>query len=430
MSRPMRLAVVTSQFPARVNTFFARDLRALLEAGIEIDVFPIYPRDDSLWTFVPDCLDERALPRSRTHHIGLGAATRAMMRTARERGGRLARDARDILRSAVPFGAGAVLKSAYTIPKACAWARLADGRYDHVFAYWGNYAGTCAWLMTRLLPRPTPFSLFLHAGTDLYRNQVFMREKLLAAATIVTECEFNRGFLRDLYPELWPAIADKIHVNHMGVDLRELAVATAPRAAHRVLAVGRLDPLKGYEYLIRAVARLVAREIPVELELIGDGPAGPALRALSSELGVDAHVRFRGWLHFTEVRRAMGEATVFVHPSSGIGDAKPNVIEEAMAIGVPVIASRVAGIPELLDAGRCGVLVAPRDVDALAGEIGALLADARRRDAYAVAARRHAENTLDLWRNGRRLADELRLGAAPRAAGLPAARAVNVAASV
>ena len=426
----MRLAVVTSQFPARVNTFFARDMRALIEAGIGIDVFPIYPCDDALWTYVPDCLDERALPRSRTHHIGIGQATRARMRTARAQGGRLVRDTRDVLSSALPFGAAAVLKTAYTIPKACAWAQLAEGRYDHVFAYWGNYAGTCAWMLTRLLARPTPFSLFLHAGTDLYRNQVFMREKLRAAATIVTECEFNREFLRDLYPDLWPAIADKIHVNHMGVDLRELAVGSGPRAPHRVLAVGRLDPRKGYEYLIRAVARLVAHGIPIELELVGDGPAGPALRALSGELGLDAHVRFRGWLHFTEVRRAMSEATIFVHPSSGIGDAKPNVIEEAMAIGVPVIASRVAGIPELLDDGRCGVLVPPRDVDVLAREIAALLADPARRGMYAAAARRHAEDTLDLWRNGRRLADRLRAGAMTRPAGEPAGRAISVVASV
>src|SRR5215831_12109758 len=67
----MRLAVFTNQFPTRVSTFFARDMRGLIDAGIDIDVFPIYPLDPTLWCYVPEILNERILPRNKVHHLTL-----------------------------------------------------------------------------------------------------------------------------------------------------------------------------------------------------------------------------------------------------------------------------------------------------------------------------------------------------------------------
>ena len=67
----MRIAVFTNKFPHRVSTFLARDLRALLDAGFEIDVFPFYPLDTTLWRYVPDILNDTVLPRAKIHHVGL-----------------------------------------------------------------------------------------------------------------------------------------------------------------------------------------------------------------------------------------------------------------------------------------------------------------------------------------------------------------------
>ena len=92
----------------------------------------------------------------------------------------------------------------------------------------------------------------------------------------------------------------------------------------------------------------------------------------------------------------------------GLGDAVPTVIKESMALGTPVVASNVAGIPELLDGGRCGMLVPPQNVEALADAIKTLLANTAMRRTYADAARKYAEEQFDLWRNGRRLARVLR----------------------
>ena len=73
----MRLAVFTNQFPGRVSTFFARDMSALIRAHVEVDVFPIYPLDESLWQYVPPELDTKSLPSTRVRHLGFGEALQA-----------------------------------------------------------------------------------------------------------------------------------------------------------------------------------------------------------------------------------------------------------------------------------------------------------------------------------------------------------------
>ncbi len=405
----MRLAVFTNRFPGKVCTFFSRDMRALIEAGVEIDVFPIYPYESYYWRYVPAILDERVLPRDRVHHITArqvwtGAAE--LVRSAR--GAAFLRDTAVIAAESLAAGAGPLSKSLYVVPLAWAWARHHAHAYDHILGYWGHYAATCAYLAHRLSGRPIPYSLYLHAGADLFLNRIFLRQKLLYADRIVTECEYNRRFMREHFPDIFDQIAPKIQVNHMGLDLGELPFSPNHRDARRVVAVGRLHHAKGYDFLLRAVAKLVRRGVDLELELVGDGEERPALEALAAELGISDRVLFRGWVVFDEVRRAMSRGSVFVHPSSDVGDAKPNVIQEAIALGIPVVASSVAGIPELLDHGRCGILVPPRDVRGLADAIETLLKDPGLRAAYAERARRHAERILDLWRNGLRLAEHLR----------------------
>ena len=246
--------------------------------------------------------------------------------------------------------------------------------------------------------------MFLHAGTDLYRNQVFLREKLLYADNIIVVCEFNRQFIRELYPDIFDSIAHKIHLYHLGLDLSEFAYEPGDRTVQKVLGVGGLNKRKGFDYLLRAAHELKSRGFDIEVELVGDGPERAVLETLGKELGITDRVRFRGWLSPDQVRSVMKQVAVLVHPSSGLGDAVPTVIKEAMASGTPVVASNVAGIPELLDGGKCGVLVPPQNVDVLADAIKTLLTDHAMRRTYAEAARKYAEEKFDLWRNGQRLA--------------------------
>ena len=410
----MRLAVFTSQFPSRVSTFFARDMRGLIEAGVELDIFPLYPLDDALWRYVPSILNERVLPRNRVHHVDLstGFASRGT-RTSRRR---LLRDVFSVGATALRGGGVAVAKSVYALLKARSWSETFGGRFDHVLAYWGNYAATSAMVFQRLSDRTIPVSMFLHAGTDLYRP-VSLRSKLLYVDNVIVVCEFNRSFIEGRYPDIRDRIQAKIRVHHPGLDFSNTPYSENGRPSGRLLAVGSLEKAKGFDDLLRAVALLRQRGLPVDVDLIGDGSQSGALRRLASSLGIEPAVRFRGWLGSEDVQKAMSAATLLVHPSIGLGDAVPTVIKEAMAVGTPVVASAVAGIPELLDAGRCGVLVSPRSPERLADAVGQLLADEPRRRQLARDGRAFAEKTFDLWQNGRRLAELLQ--ATRRAAGSP-----------
>jgi glycosyltransferase involved in cell wall biosynthesis len=288
--------------------------------------------------------------------------------------------------------------------KAMAWARQFHQNFDHVLAYWGNYAATCAYLFNRLVDRPVPYSMILHAGTDLYRKQVFLREKLLYANNIIVVCEFNRTFIRRLYPDIFSSIADKIYLHHLGLDLAEFPYEPEGRQANKILGIGGLEKYKGFDFLLRATCELKCRGIDIQVELVGDGKERKSLERLGRKLEIADRISFLGWQQPNKVREIIREATILVHPSIGLGDAVPTVIKESMSIGTPIVASNVAGIPELLDGGRCGILIPPKNVDALADAIKTLLANSLVRRSYADAARRYAEEQFDLWRNGRRLA--------------------------
>ena len=399
----MRLAVFTNKFPSRISTFFARDMRGLIDAGIEIDIFPFYPLEPNLWCYVPDILNERILPRTRVHHVSLRESLTPAHWTNRNLGTFL-RDMVAVDCSAAKFGLDRFAKTTYVALKTLAWANRHTENYDHVLAYWGNYAATSAYIFHRLLNRPIPFSMFLHASMDLYEGQVYMREKLSYADNIIVVCDFNRSYLQQNYDDIFPAISDKFHKHHLGLDLAEFRYVADSRPNAKVIAVGALEKYKGFDFLLRAGQLMSSRGFKYEIELIGDGQEVNALKRLASELRITERVKFLGWFSPDQVRTAISQATILVHPSNGIGDAVPTVIKEAMAVGTPVIASNLAGIPELLEYGQCGMLVPPGDSSSLALAIESLLSNKELRQSYARKARKYVEENLDLSRNGRTLA--------------------------
>src|SRR5438128_5500360 len=132
-------------------------MRALLEAGVTVDIFPFYPVEPALWQYVPDLLNERVLSRERIHqlgHRGVGAAL-ARPRAETLRGiPRFLHDAGRIGGAALRYGVGAAAKSAYVAAKAWAWAqRHPRGSYEHVLGYWGNYDDSAASVFHRVNDR-------------------------------------------------------------------------------------------------------------------------------------------------------------------------------------------------------------------------------------------------------------------------------------
>jgi glycosyltransferase involved in cell wall biosynthesis len=141
----------------------------------------------------------------------------------------------------------------------------------------------------------------------------------------------------------------------------------------RVLYVGRLSPVKGIQYLIRAMKQVHDAIPEARLIIIGDGREREMLKALAGELGIEHSVEFSGEVPHGQVLSLMQQADVFVLPS--LSEGFPMVIVEALACGLPVVASRVGGLPEIITDGTNGFLVEAKDVMALAEKIRLLLQD-------------------------------------------------------
>ncbi|HET7604114.1 MAG TPA: glycosyltransferase [Gemmatimonadales bacterium] len=404
----MRLAVFTNQFPGRLNTFFARDLRALIESGIELEVFAFYPLRAEYWSAVPALLDTTVLPRHKVHHISPAALLQAGSPWPPRLALSFLRSASPLLGASVRQSRTLGLKAAYV--SAWAWAcvkRFGAERFDHVLAYWGNHAASAAYLFHQHTQPAVPFSMLVHARMDLYHQPAYLDAKLAYADNIFIVCEYNRGYLREHFPAVYPQIASRIQVHHLGLPLEQIPVTLDDRPPDRLLAVGHLEPLKGFAVLLRALAVLRDRGLTPTLEIVGGGPDEASLRALAHECQVAGQVTLLGWLSAEQVMARMQGATMLVHPSIA-PDAMPTVVKEALACGTPVVASDLAGIPEMLDGGRCGVLVPPGDVTALADSVERLLREPATRRALGAAGRAHMEAHFDLWENGRRLAHVLR----------------------
>ena len=153
------------------------------------------------------------------------------------------------------------------------------------------------------------------------------------------------------------------------------------------MSVGRLEEVKGHDVLVEAFARVQDRVPDAQLLIVGDGSRRGALQDMVADLGVGESVRFEGGLDPGAVRDRLREADVFALPSRSEGLS--NALLEALATGVPAVASGVGGIPEVLGQGG-GVMVPPEDAAALAGALADLLADRDRRRALAREARDNA----------------------------------------
>lgn len=186
----------------------------------------------------------------------------------------------------------------------------------------------------------------------------------------------------------------RIAVVRNGLDLAPFAIRASPRGRHRVVTVARFRPEKAHEVLLAAISRLRGDWPDVEVWLAGDGPREPALRALAHELKIADAVRFLG--HRDDVPELLAQCDVFVLPSRI--EAAPNAVLEAMASGLPVIASRVGGVPEAITHGVNGILVHPDDPDALAGALGSLFADPSSAERIGRAGRSHVESNYSFDR--------------------------------
>ena len=187
---------------------------------------------------------------------------------------------------------------------------------------------------------------------------------------------------------------DRISLIRNGLDLGAFGLRPSPPRRHRIVCVGGLRPEKAHEVLVAAIGRLRPAWPDVKLRLIGDGPCEAALRELAAGLGLLDCVEFLG--RRDDIPALLREADVFVLPSRT--EASPSTVLEAMGAGLPIVASRVGGVPEAVTDGVTGLLVPPDNVDALVGAVSHLFATPSLGERLGLAARRHVQDHYSLAR--------------------------------
>ncbi len=284
--------------------------------------------------------------------------------------------------------------------------QMRDDGVAHLHAHFISTPADVAELASMLTA--VPFSISAHAKDIYLARARDLKRKLEAARFTVTCTEFNRQTLS--------AAAPRANVQRMyhGVDGERFhpRMRAAPAAPPLLLSVGRLRAKKGLDTLIDACRLLHERGVAFQCEIIGYGEEQERLLGCILRHGLSGKVRLAGKLTRGEVIDAYARAAVYVQPSriaaDGDRDGIPNVLLEAMAMGLPVVASDVSGIPELVRDGRNGVLVPADDAAALADAIGGLLRDPRRCAVLGSAARAGVTAAFDNDRNLQLLCDLLR----------------------
>lgn len=395
--RPLRVGYVVSRFPSLTETFVLRELDAVAaDPRVEVALVSLFrPLDATVHPAAEPWIGRRHRPSAPQVLAAAGWwAVRRPGRTASI----VARTVRDHGRRP-----RVLAKALATTLVATAVARhVRRERIDHLHAHFAAMPAQAAWTVARLTG--VSYSVTAHAH-DVFIHRLGLRTRLGDASFAVAISDFHRTLLATLGADVrrTPTI-------RMGIDVDTYPYRPRRRAEDdppHVVMVSSFREYKGHRFLIEALATDPGLS-GVTVELIGTGELEPAARAQVAAAGLEGRVRFAGAQPEDAVRERLRHADVLVQPSvvarNGDTEGLPTTLVEAAACGVTLVATRVAGVPDLVRDGVTGMLAEPGD----AVDLGAALrraVDADPADAARIraAARRRVETHHDARRNAREL---------------------------
>ncbi len=267
--------------------------------------------------------------------------------------------------------------------------RCKDMGIEHIHTPWANGPATAAWVAHYL--EDIPFSFTARAG-DVRPPDGFLKEKLEACAFARSESSYQIPLMASFLPA---EKHDKLYVTY---NVRTLSAegqaALAMQKPIKILCIGRLVETKGFQYLIEAMRMLVDAGHQVQLTVAGDGAWMKKLTRQVASLKLENHVNMLGFVTHDNILGHILESDIFSMPSVvkrhvDDCDGLPNVVIEAMSYGLPVVATDVAGMTDVLKDGETGYLVPQRDAKALAEALTKMIDDPDN-------ARRMAQNAKEL----------------------------------
>jgi len=381
------MAYLFERFPSFGQTFCYREVAELERQGAEVSVFSIRRRtgepaqdwDESIVRRVTYLPEEAQLVQEIDRAARAGELPAAAVNGLKEWGRQP-----DFLR---------LYQAAYI------GLRLRTASIQQVHAHFAGMAARTAYWIRQFFG--IEFSLTAHAN-DIFapRDFVVGLPKLFdAASAVVTVSDFAVARLKTQFP----GHAAKFHGVYNGVDLALFRAAQFGGNIPLVLSIGRLIEKKGFADLIAACAMLKQRGQDFRCEIIGEGPLEGPLRAQIAEAQLQESVQLIGPRTQSQIAERLASGTIFVLPcrkdATGDMDNLPTVIMEAMAAGLPVISTALAGIPEMVQSGITGELVPPNDHAALAEAMAALASNAALSRQYGARGRELAGTKFSLEKN-------------------------------
>jgi glycosyltransferase involved in cell wall biosynthesis len=397
-SEPASITYIIGRYPGLTTTFIDREVLALREMGVQLQILSIRQPWPKL------SAEQEALREGVIYllPIKLLALVESHLQFALRRPGRYFGALRYLLTRPHPslksramtllhFGEG--VYAAYLL-------RRAPG--EHLHAHFIDRAATVALVIGRLLNMP--YSVTAHAN-DIYVSPILLREKLTGAKFVSTCTAYNRSYLSRFGEGLFN---HKLLCIYHGLEQAHYVNEQPARPGRTViLSVGQLKEKKGLSYLVEACRILRDRAIQFECRIVGEGPMRPILQDQIQRLDLEGFIRLVGALPHEEVIAQYREATIFALPSilgkDGDRDGIPNVILEALAMGLPVVSTRHSGIPEVIEEGVSGMLVPPENAEALASALERLICDPEMQLAFGKAGRRIVADRFNPQKNARRL---------------------------
>jgi glycosyltransferase involved in cell wall biosynthesis len=275
--------------------------------------------------------------------------------------------------------------------------RLQKEGVSHLHVHFAGLASRTAWWLKRLFG--VTYSFTGHAN-DIFcpkpDQRVDLGDLVRDASFVVGVSDFGADWLRQRYPESAP----KIHRIYNGLDLSMFRAASPANQPLRLLSIGRLIEKKGFKFLIEACHLLHVSGLPLICHIVGEGPELASLQEAIQQRQLSEVVHLPGPLPQTDIVKMLAQSSIFVfpaiHDSVGDTDNLPTVLIEAMASGLPVVATKVAGIPEIVQHNGNGILVSEKDPVQLAAAIQVMAADLALLERFGAASRQIAQEKFAL----------------------------------
>jgi colanic acid/amylovoran biosynthesis glycosyltransferase len=399
---PRRIAYLLSQYPGISHTFLLQEILGLRELGFDIATASINAPDRAKDQLTP-AEAEAAATTFYIKPIPWPRATMRLLRIACTTPGCVLR----CIRAALRLEPSSVRQRLYSLFYVAEAILLADWMHrrgiTHLHIHFGGAVATVGFLASAAAR--IPYSLTIHGPDEFFDEEGFhLRQKLESAAFVIAISHYCRSQLMRIAP---PAYWDRFETVRLGIrpELLPERVASHSRNPLKLIMVGRLVPTKGPLFLLQALERVRNQGIAVSLSLVGDGPERADLEAFIEKHGLAEIVTLTGALNHDQALEQVAAADLFILAS--FAEGIPVSLMEAMALGVPCISTYIAGIPELIESDRDGVLVPAGSVDDLAEAILRLARDPELRQRLAVAARNRVLREYSLSDNLKLLAATL-----------------------